>query len=84
MRLFLLAVWTVILAEIACGVRSAVLTAVYHHPLTIWLGTMAGTAVVMTLAVLLGNSFNYNPPWLRVGGGSFFILYGILLMKGMV
>lgn len=84
MKLFLLAVWTVIIAEIACGVRSAALTALYHHPLTIFTGTMVGTAVVMVLAVFLGDRLHISTFWLRAGGGTFFVTYGLLLMKGKV
>jgi len=84
MRLFLLAVGTVVFAEIACGVRSAALTALYHHPLTIFAGTMLGTAIVMVVAVLLGDRLNLSTFWLRWGGGLFFIIYGLLLMAGRV
>ena len=84
MKLFLLAVWTVIIAEIACGVRSAALTALYHHPLTIFAGTMLGTAVVMVIAVLLGDRLNLSTFWLRLGGGAFFIAYGAALLLGKV
>jgi len=83
-RLFLLAVWTVLLAEIACGIRSAVLTALYHHPLTIFMGTMVGTAVVMIFAVLLGDRLSASAGWVRLVGGFFFIVYGFLVMKGKV
>ena len=72
------------LAEIACGIRTGVLTAIYHHPMIIFLGTMVGTAIVMTLAVALGNSLNISNFWLKLFGGVFFIFYGIFLILGKV
>jgi len=84
MKLFLFAIWLVILAELPCGLRSLTLSALYHHPWIIFAGSMIGTLIVMVIAIFLGDHLRINPSLISTIGGSFFIIYGILLMLKLV
>jgi putative Ca2+/H+ antiporter (TMEM165/GDT1 family) len=82
--IFWTAAMVVIVAELGCLARTALLTMRYGRPWVVFAGTMAGTAVTMAVAVLFGNLFHERvPEWVvRWVSGAFFVVLGFLIASG--
>jgi putative Ca2+/H+ antiporter (TMEM165/GDT1 family) len=84
--IFWTAALVVIVAEIGCLARTALLTVRYGHPWVIFAGTMVGTAVTMGVGILLGDVFHQRIPEsvLRWVSGGFFMGLGLLMALGKI
>jgi putative Ca2+/H+ antiporter (TMEM165/GDT1 family) len=82
--IFWTAALVVIVAEIGCLARTALLTMRYGRPWIIFAGTMVGTAVTMGVGIALGDLFHQRVPEavLRWVSGTFFIGLGLLMAFG--
>ena len=76
----------VIVAEIGCLARTALLTMRYGRPWVVFAGTMVGTAVTMAIAVIAGDLFHQRipEPVLRWVSGAFFIALGFLIASAIL
>jgi putative Ca2+/H+ antiporter (TMEM165/GDT1 family) len=82
--------WTaaavVVVAEIGCLARTALLTMRYGRPWIVFAGTMVGTAITMGVGIVLGDLFHERvpAPVLRWVSGTFFIGMGLLMALGKI
>lgn len=85
-RIFLLSALTVMLAEIACGVRTAALEAKTGHPWVVFTGTLVGTAAIMIVAVFCGEWLrsHVSELTLRYVAGATLAVIGVLICFGKI
>jgi putative Ca2+/H+ antiporter (TMEM165/GDT1 family) len=84
--IFMTAATVVIVAEIGCLARTALLTMRYGRPWIVFAGTMVGTAITMGVGILLGDLFHERvpAPVLRWVTGAFFMGLGLLMALGKI
>jgi putative Ca2+/H+ antiporter (TMEM165/GDT1 family) len=84
--IFMTAATVVIVAEIGCLARTALLTMRYGHPWIVFAGTMVGTAVTMGVGIVLGDLFHERVPAsvMRWVSGVFFMGLGLLMALGKI
>jgi len=84
LSVFFSAAAVVVFAELGCLVRTSVLAMKFGHPWWVFAGTMAGTALTMSLAVFLGSQLHHwvSETQLRWVTGGFFVLFGLAVLAG--
>ncbi len=53
-------------------------------PFSVWLGSISAYLIVTAISVLIGATLGktLRPEWIRIGGGSLFIVLGMLMLLG--
>jgi putative Ca2+/H+ antiporter (TMEM165/GDT1 family) len=84
LSVFFSAAAVVVFAELGCLARTSVLAMKFGRPWWVFAGTMAGTALTMSLAVFIGSQVQHwiSETHLRWVTGGFFVLFGLAVLAG--